>query len=502
MNKVLSKYLASLFVILACVLVVPFHITYADTLTSSNIIGVNFECVDITPIESTEMQAYGNTYQRCIYTFHFQCVLDKEYYGYITGRFQGTYQTYDPSTQSGSLVKTADSYNRSFYVCGNSFDYYMQTQQWIEINQLNSYTITYANQTFTLAGSVVHPFGYQDSLDTISQNISDMLIEEQNISSYLYDSTNGTILEQVVTTNSLIQLAGQYFLRMVDLLEYIDLNVSDIEDFLNQYRQYNFPIESLTTLVSAFQNASDYITGIYNLNYYSYPIFTFDNANRRILRSYCWKDSYLHCIFISLNFNVYSPARFFQKYRIYDASNSSYLTDSVIKNFTILSMNGESNIYAFDILLDHNANIYLDSTSNNIMIPIYVNSKTYTNVSTDFALLFGLNNSLLENLNKIANGTTQSNQSSSSLDSQSSQFESDAQQMYSYENTFNSDMNTNLNNINTNFDIGNQLGSKFMYSATWVKTQFDNITNGTPFGTILSFSLLLGIAMLLIGKAL
>ena len=62
-------------------------------------------------------------------------------------------------------------------------------------------------------------------------------------------------------------------------------------------------------------------------------------------------------------------------------------------------------------------------------------------------------------------------------------------------------MNSALNNVNVNFDVGNQLGSKFLASAQWVRQQFDSLTSNTPFGTVLSFSLILGIALLIIGKA-
>lgn len=67
-----------------------------------------------------------------------------------------------------------------------------------------------------------------------------------------------------------------------------------------------------------------------------------------------------------------------------------------------------------------------------------------------------------------------------------------------FENNAIGDMTDSLDSINTSPDIvGN---STFLVSARWVRTCFNQVTNNTPFGSVLSFSLLLGLGMIFLGK--
>lgn len=149
-----------------------------------------------------------------------------------------------------------------------------------------------------------------------------------------------------------------------------------------------------------------------------------------------------------------------------------------------------------------NQNINLQyKTSGVRFFPIFnspVQSKY--NVSTDFALKYGLNNNLLSNIEIIANGTNGSNSAAGSLNNSTSQMNSSQNSLVTQEDSFNDQMNNSLNNINPNFNINTQFGSKFITSANWVKTQFDLMTGSTPFGSVLGFSLLLGVGLLIIGR--
>lgn len=466
-----------------CLLIAPFHV-YADTLSQSNIKGVNFECINITPIEDSSIVINGNTYTRCVYTFHFQAVLDESYYGYVNGRFEGSYQTYDSS--GTSTTASANSYARTFYVCGQTVDFYMQTQGFIWENRMYQYAITYDVKSFTLSGSNVIPFGYQDSLDEIYQTIQDMEIEQQNIVSYLYDNDNGTILEQVVTTNDLLQQAGQMFFTMM-------LNVQDIQDFLHKYRGYTFPIESLQAVYELY--GKNYVISDLFSEYgsYIYPIF----------RVPAWSSVFTFYKSYNREFNIILGLN--RNDQTSTILQKIVPIDDVTINVTDSTMRG-TNAYRFyniQLICNSNSNGYADLMFNvtNDVIPIFILdfNKRY-NISTDFALQWGLTNEMLENIKIIANGTTQSNQSSESLDDSKDDMQESFNDMFEYESDFNNDMNTALRDLNVQFDVGNQLGSKFLASADWVRTQFNTLTNNTPIGTVISFSLILGIAMLLVGK--
>lgn len=131
------------------------------------------------------------------------------------------------------------------------------------------------------------------------------------------------------------------------------------------------------------------------------------------------------------------------------------------------------------------------------IMPIYTGYITQENISMDFALQFGLHNKLLD----AFTGNSSTDTSSDNLEDSASDFQTASESLFSYEDDMNDDLNDALSDINVNFNVGTQLGSKFLTSASWVRNQFDSITNNTPIGTVLSFSLILGLSLLLIGKA-
>lgn len=144
--------------------------------------------------------------------------------------------------------------------------------------------------------------------------------------------------------------------------------------------------------------------------------------------------------------------------------------------------------------------IWNDSITYGYISPVYSGSDLVEgSTGIDFALRYGLNNPVLINLQTIAQGTQQSNTAASDLEDSADDIVQNSNTMFTFENQQNTNMNNALQSINTNFDIGT-IGSSFLTSAAWVKTQFDNLTNTTPFGSVLSFSLLLGLALLIIGK--
>ena len=90
--------------------------------------------------------------------------------------------------------------------------------------------------------------------------------------------------------------------------------------------------------------------------------------------------------------------------------------------------------------------------------------------------------------------------SENNLNNSSDELNNSSNQLITQEDVFNDDMNNALQDIDTNFNIGTNFGSKFISSANWVKTQYDRLTGNTPFGSLISFSLLIGLALLLVGK--
>lgn len=103
--------------------------------------------------------------------------------------------------------------------------------------------------------------------------------------------------------------------------------------------------------------------------------------------------------------------------------------------------------------------------------------------------------SLLSDGNSNSQSTTSNNNQSNQV------LDNTVNQMESLENGFKNDLNSNLDNINANdFNISGI--TQLSNAANFVRVQFDNLTKNNPFGTILGFSLFLGLSLLIIGKRL
>lgn len=101
----------------------------------------------------------------------------------------------------------------------------------------------------------------------------------------------------------------------------------------------------------------------------------------------------------------------------------------------------------------------------------------------------------------LINGNSESQSTSDRLDSATGGLSSAIDNMNTLEQQFNQMLEDNLASIDlSQFEIGGitQLASASMF----VRTQFDNLTVGNPFGTLMGFSLVVGLALLLMGKRL
>lgn len=504
MKKVKGIVIYILLVFMA-LLTMPFSVVYADTLDQTNIKGVNFECIDITPIENTNEVNNGNTYQRAIYTFHFQAVLDQSYYGYVNGRFLGTFSTYETYYDNGVLKfrsanKEANSYARTYYVCGQTIDFYMQAESWMIINQTSMYAITYDVKSFTLSGSNVVPFGYQSSLNQIIDDIEDMQIEQQNISSYLYDSDSGSIIEQVMTTNDLITQAGQMFFTMMLYTEEIMLDVG----ILRKMRQFNIPTYSLGLVYPSFKYF-DLYENIYNssVRITDYPVFIIPSGYTNNEFSKIWVPTN------SKGYIIYGTTGGVggvnsTTYKL-NYTGSPSRSSSYIYNFWIEGMYME--VYKVQFTTGDTASTITLQINNNsendlYFMPIMFFCPRNYQFPTDFSLEYDIPNSMVQNIEIIANGTVSSNESASDLEDLASEFTVTSDNVIGIEDTIGNGFTGALQNVPTSFDFLSNFGASFISSAQWVRDQYNNMTVGNPFGSLITFSLILGIGLLLLGRKL
>lgn len=102
----------------------------------------------------------------------------------------------------------------------------------------------------------------------------------------------------------------------------------------------------------------------------------------------------------------------------------------------------------------------------------------------------------------LENGNSNTQDSTSSVDSVTSSLNSSASQYESFESQFNSSLTSSLDNIDVN-SINLVNSNDFVKTAAWVKVQFDDVLDSSGiYKTAISFVLIIGLALLLLGRRL
>lgn len=99
----------------------------------------------------------------------------------------------------------------------------------------------------------------------------------------------------------------------------------------------------------------------------------------------------------------------------------------------------------------------------------------------------------------IETGNTDSIESENQLSDSNDELNGAIADYNEIESGFNNDLNESLEDIQFD-DVPSAWGSNFLTSAQWVSEQYNRMTASTPFGSLIGFSLLLGLALLIIGR--
>lgn len=126
-------------------------------------------------------------------------------------------------------------------------------------------------------------------------------------------------------------------------------------------------------------------------------------------------------------------------------------------------------------------------------------------------LYFGYTISMPESVYSIFNaprgqlvymiGDSSSDSAGSNIDNKSDALSSAASSLNSIESQYLTNMNLQMNNIDfTGEGVALINNGNFLTSANWVRTQFNRMTSNNVFGTMIYFSLVLGLSLLVLGK--
>lgn len=113
---------------------------------------------------------------------------------------------------------------------------------------------------------------------------------------------------------------------------------------------------------------------------------------------------------------------------------------------------------------------------------------------TAYSVITNYYNSQLSETNTAINSNVNNNDANTNI------FNSNASQEQQIASAQESQFDTAINQIDTTNPLANL--SDFSNAATWVRAQFDTLTTNNAFGTLLGFTLLLGLALAIVGRIL
>lgn len=440
-------------------IMMPFSV-YADTITTNNIEGIN-----TVLLSKTQNLANTNSYW---YVYEHTITLDSNYIGTINLNINLTY--YSPSG-SPQQISVATISNKSFYVNGNT----------IKINQIVT-SDNYGNQgpiissSYLLNSSNVIKYDDIESLQQVIDLLTDIYQNSEDIEGLSTDQL--AELENIVANTS---LANQYLQTISEL------------------RQFNFPIESLSVICSLYPYFSN--NDLFEYSYWKYPVFYLEKGDYIVNKIFAVNEvdyfifaSSHNIAYLSTFNNIFTSSDGSLQFSDLEVLDKWF--NGTTYNLVKMKITNTGSRSRKQITISSDI-----SPATFIYIPFYLNSIDYKLISTDFALNFGLSNNLLDDIHLISQGTTQSNSAASNLEDEASEYSEIADDVIGVEEGLTSNFETEVNKIDLNTGL-NGFGGNFMTSATWVRTQFDRLTENTPYGSLVVYGLTLGFVLLMLGKVL
>lgn len=296
-------------------------------------------------------------------------------------------------------------------------------------------------------------------------------------------------------TSSLDNLLDSTLDEIRDILSELIVSNGYLET-LSKIRQWNIPFESfgfVHYLMSNNYPIFDYST----YNYYYFPIFKLQQND--LLMSVYIRNGRTFRFILGVNAYWTSESNIRSALNVPNTLTIENIsTIDTVYSKTISGYGSYLNIVRFDLSntsgsgVDYKAYVNNAQYQNTLIVPIYANFINY-NVSTDFALRFGLSNRLLDDIHLIASGTNQSNQAASDLESGNSQMADDMNDLATIESGYNQQFNNQLQQIDFTSPLQNNAG--ILPAANFVITIFNGLINNNPFSV-----LIIVVCILLIGK--
>lgn len=263
---------------------------------------------------------------------------------------------------------------------------------------------------------------------------------------------------------------------------------NDYLELISQYRQWNFPIESYNFISYWFSKDRQLIDYYDVNNYYTFPRFKM-NANDYIIDQYYVNAASSGNTYVDVVLLIQHTGNTIQAFTsnmtLQGYTNLNYFVDDVY---------GYSYLRKYTFITTSSGNKYIRYPREAWVTPIFIgySSNQIYRVTTDFAIRFGLNNQLLNDIHIIALGTNQSNSAASDLETSNEQMADDMDDLATIESGYNQQFNNQLQQIDFTSPLQNNAG--ILPAANFVITIFNGLVNN-PFSVLIMI-----VSILLIGK--
>lgn len=357
-----------------------------------------------------------------------------------------------------------------------------------------------------------------------NQNISLWIYGEDQIVFTPSSTTDPTSLETVTTNSSVnigsdVYFLNQYLSSINTHVNSIDINVEDIITYIDavetylaniatslyqmnnngiSLRNYDITLYQIPIIsyfvgnLASIQNTNDFLYG--NTLIFDYPIYKgFTSTNGAYLTTDTTDDIYIMIVAVNSSYQIFANVTYTAVSGWSDVST----VDSGYKRY--------SNQLQFNYLILKNNKNGSDYTGSRFYINYINNALTHLNNEQYIPIYYGkVSDCPMEYLSYVGLSTTEENQVndvSSDMDDINDELNQTVDNIDQVEVDLTSDFEDNIQAIDTTFDI-TDVGDGLYYSAQWLRTQFNNLTTSTPYGTLILFSMTVGLALLLIGRKL
>lgn len=319
------------------------------------------------------------------------------------------------------------------------------------------------------------------------------------------DTTNNYSTVQNIMTCNIVSGTSNYKCTYTpyetSTLESVNLNMQHVNFELTERNITGTDSTTGTALFNLNINTTGTITGTLNiettgksvyLNQTSYNAPVIDISKTSFSNAYAGSKNVVlipntEYVFVWSN-NKGNMSSYINQCKTFDSTGTAHAWEEIENTSLVVAKFTSGNVTSHSLYFSNNFKV------GNKLMYIYYFGPIDSMPDDLYRYVFG--RSQLENLTEI--GNTESQTVETNTDSTNTQLIGTSGQYTNIENQFNDNFTNAINDLNITDTLTNN--QKFASSANWVRVQFNRIVNNTPFASVITFCLIIGFALIMIGK--